>query len=581
MKFAALLSGGKDSVFALHEAARAAHEPVCVAQLVPAQREVEELDSWMFQTVGHSTVKQIAQSMGLPLVTRSIRGGSSMTSMNYKKTDGDEVEDLFQLLKSVRFHFPDVQAVVSGAVLSNYQRIRVESVCARVGLVSLAPLWQRDQATLLREINASVDAIIVKVAGMGLKTAFLGRTLRELEPVLMQNFRRWDTSPIGEGGEFETIAVDAPLFRERLEVEWQRADISRDDEYDPVGHLHVRFRPLVCAPARVIDSDAELYDDAPPAPMREETAPARSFEAGGADLAFVAAQGTGATFDEATRRTLDAIRRAARCHGGLDAIRFLWCDIGDLERFAEFNARYAECLGACALFPSRACFALAHTAAPAARRPVVGLVAALAPAPAENLHVRSISAWAPACIGPYAQLTRLGGGALLSGMIPLDAQTMELVAAAPAECAALVVRHSDAVRECARVPHAISCALVMLADAAAGAPAFPFPTVAVAARMPRGAPLELVPVCLASFEQTERSCAGFCDRFAFSLCEGRASDVPEGSLCVTFGTDVSTRSVRVEQGTLFIDLPVDAVFYGQRPVERATAVMSRAPPAAP
>jgi diphthine-ammonia ligase len=44
---------------------------------------------------------------------------------------------------------PDIEAVASGAIASDYQRLRVEDVCARLGLVSLAYLWHRPQEELL------------------------------------------------------------------------------------------------------------------------------------------------------------------------------------------------------------------------------------------------------------------------------------------------------------------------------------------------------------------------------------------------------------------------------------------------
>jgi diphthamide synthase (EF-2-diphthine--ammonia ligase) len=65
---------------------------------------------------------------------------------------------------------PEVEAVCSGAVLSDYQRNRIENVyyiifcsyycslivtnnsCSRLGLVSLAYLWRRDQSELLQAI---------------------------------------------------------------------------------------------------------------------------------------------------------------------------------------------------------------------------------------------------------------------------------------------------------------------------------------------------------------------------------------------------------------------------------------------
>lgn len=40
--------------------------------------------------------------------------------------------------------------------------------CGRLGLVSLAYLWRRDQGELLKEmIEAQVEAVVIKVAAMG------------------------------------------------------------------------------------------------------------------------------------------------------------------------------------------------------------------------------------------------------------------------------------------------------------------------------------------------------------------------------------------------------------------------------
>ncbi|MCI02302.1 meiotically up-regulated protein 71-like protein, partial [Trifolium medium] len=65
-----------------------------------------------------------------------------------------------------------VTAVCSGAIASDYQRLRVESVCSRLGLVSLAYLWKQDQSVLLNEMIANgIVAVTVKVAAMGLDPA--------------------------------------------------------------------------------------------------------------------------------------------------------------------------------------------------------------------------------------------------------------------------------------------------------------------------------------------------------------------------------------------------------------------------
>ena len=66
--------------------------------------------------------------MNLPLYRRSITGSLLIQSTYYRVTQGDETEDLYELLKEVKEHHPDVQGVSVGAILSNYQRIRVEHV---------------------------------------------------------------------------------------------------------------------------------------------------------------------------------------------------------------------------------------------------------------------------------------------------------------------------------------------------------------------------------------------------------------------------------------------------------------------
>jgi len=73
-----------------------------------------------------------------------------------------------------------VQAVASGAIFSNYQRLRVENVCQRLGLFSLSYLWYRDQEELLDEmIESEMDIRLVKTCSLGLTEAFLGNPIKE------------------------------------------------------------------------------------------------------------------------------------------------------------------------------------------------------------------------------------------------------------------------------------------------------------------------------------------------------------------------------------------------------------------
>ena len=141
MKLAALVSGGKDSCYALGLAQAAGHEVVVLLNLCPADATQEDTDSHCFQTVGHAAAPALAAVTGLPLLRRRLTGGSTSTTMAYAApVPGDEVEDLTALLVAAAARFPGLEGVVSGAVGSDYQRLRVEHAAGRAGLVALAPL---------------------------------------------------------------------------------------------------------------------------------------------------------------------------------------------------------------------------------------------------------------------------------------------------------------------------------------------------------------------------------------------------------------------------------------------------------
>ena len=87
-----------------------------------------DLDSYMYQTVGHEWIKLLAEALDLPLFQGYTKGQSVNRETNHFSPQvGDEVEDLFDLIKKVQDQL-EIDAVSSGAILSDYQRIRVENV---------------------------------------------------------------------------------------------------------------------------------------------------------------------------------------------------------------------------------------------------------------------------------------------------------------------------------------------------------------------------------------------------------------------------------------------------------------------
>ncbi|KAL6868425.1 DNA-binding protein SMUBP-2 [Trichoderma novae-zelandiae] len=241
----ALISGGKDSFFNLLHCIRHGHRIVALANLFPAATE-EDLNSFMYQTVGHEVIPLYAAATGLPLYRQPIRGGAlhherdyDFTSQEHKDASAkaDETESMLLLLRAIKARHPEANALCSGAILSTYQRTRVESVALRLGLVPLAYLWKypvlpspaneaADDTQLLRDMAvAGLDARIIKVASAGLDEGHLWERVSSTEGVnrvksALRKFGAAEGAALGEGGEFETLVVDGPplLFKKSISV---------------------------------------------------------------------------------------------------------------------------------------------------------------------------------------------------------------------------------------------------------------------------------------------------------------------------------------------------------------------------
>ncbi|KAK7532122.1 uncharacterized protein J3D65DRAFT_635832 [Phyllosticta citribraziliensis] len=270
----ALISGGKDSLFSILHCLAQGHEVVALANLYPAPAspdqpadvEGEDLDSFMYQTVGHSIIPLYEQALKLPLYRQPIYGGAVVTGREYAPqtenlSNEDETESLVPLLKKVLQDHPTANAVSTGAILSTYQRTRVESVCVRLGLASLGYLWQYPslppyaESSLLHDMGAvGQDARIIKVASGGIDTDFLWENVAARRTV--EKLRRaagrfgGEGAVLGEGGEFETLAVAGPR------ILWKGGRIEVHVDPEPVrgdgGSAVVRFTG-----AKVEDSAVE------------------------------------------------------------------------------------------------------------------------------------------------------------------------------------------------------------------------------------------------------------------------------------------------------------------------------------
>ena len=460
----ALVSGGKDGVLAaLDAASRADARVVCLANLSPGGGAADDVDSHCFQTVGHECVDGFAACAGVDVYRRRMRGSSRAIGMTYgRAVEGDEVEDLRATLRAVRRARPEVNAVCSGAILSDYQRLRVEAVCADLGLTSLAPLWRVPQREVLaRCAAAGVDARLVKVAAMGLDPRkHLGASIADVTEDLIAAEDAYGSHCAGEGGEFETLVVDCPLFvRGRLELTSTRTVKTSEDRFAPSAHLVCdAYEVVLKTGAETVPAGRVIWVEDDVAPSRSpevESPPRAEFVEAGTDcvavkdascllrhatsfvepymsvsLTAVVERGASTTHETCAEAIFLYMRELVSKAVGAERASEAWTKVAmthvyldDMSMFARVNGVYSKYMPSTA--PSaRACVA---TCLPEGAKVQVDCMFVLADGPRKSLHVQSISSWAPACIGPYGQSISVNGLAYVAGQIGMEPTTLDLV----------------------------------------------------------------------------------------------------------------------------------------------------------
>jgi diphthine-ammonia ligase len=199
MHVAVLSTGGKDSALALRRVLNEDYEVKYLVSMIPLRE-----DSWMFHYPNIHLVDLFAEAVEIPLVKAETSGIKEK-----------EVEDLKRLIEKL-----DVEGVVSGAIASDYQKTRIDKICRQLRMKSIAPLWHKKPLNILKEIlDLEFEVIITGVYAYGFNTEWLGRKIDEdtIEALIELN-REYDISLVGEGGEYETLVLDAPFFKKKIKI---------------------------------------------------------------------------------------------------------------------------------------------------------------------------------------------------------------------------------------------------------------------------------------------------------------------------------------------------------------------------
>ncbi len=192
--YAALLSGGKDSNFAIFEMHRRTGQLPCCAITVLAEK-----DDMIFHYENAAWAELQCTSMGIPWIpVKSIEKGLNIAVMNY-----------------------NVKELVTGGIASNFQRRKFSEIASQFKIKVVNPLWGMNQAEYMKLLPSSgFNYIIVKVASLGLGPEWLGKKMdSDATERLIGLSKKYRFNPSLEGGEGESFVLWMPLYKNRIYIE--------------------------------------------------------------------------------------------------------------------------------------------------------------------------------------------------------------------------------------------------------------------------------------------------------------------------------------------------------------------------
>lgn len=203
MKLGVLFSGGKDSIYSAWLMKKSGHELSCLISVWS-----KNTDSYMFHTPAIELTKKQSELMDIPIVVQ--------------ETIGEKEVELIDLEKAICLAIKEynIEGIVSGAVKSNYQLSRIEKICDKLKIKCFSPLWQKDQIELLNDlIENKFEILISAVAGYPLDDKWIGR---KIDNKFIQKIKiiskKYGINSAGEGGEYESLVVNCPLFSKKLDI---------------------------------------------------------------------------------------------------------------------------------------------------------------------------------------------------------------------------------------------------------------------------------------------------------------------------------------------------------------------------
>ena len=204
MRLACFFSGGKDSTYAIHLAKKQGHDVVCLLSIFAKSEE-----SHLLHYPNLRWTKLQSESMNIPQLT--IISNSNETN--------DELIVMEKLLQNAKEQF-QIDGLVHGGIKSKFQKEKFETLCLKLNLVCIAPLWEMDPKKYMNElIDSNFDFMMITVSSDGLDDQWLGKLILKSDIAILNNLSdKFGFNLNFEGGEAETFVIDCPLFSNPIKI---------------------------------------------------------------------------------------------------------------------------------------------------------------------------------------------------------------------------------------------------------------------------------------------------------------------------------------------------------------------------
>jgi len=203
LKLGVLFSSGKDSNYALYLMKRQKYDISCLITL-----RSKNPDSYMFHTPAIDLAELQAKSLDIPLMISETKG-----------EEEKELDDLKTAIKNAKTQF-GIEGIVTGALYSTYQRDRIEKICDKLGLKTFSPLWHIDQEEEMRQLlELGFKFMMTSVAAEGFDKSWIGKIIssKDIDRLSALN-KKIGINIAGEGGEYESLVVDSPIYSKRIVI---------------------------------------------------------------------------------------------------------------------------------------------------------------------------------------------------------------------------------------------------------------------------------------------------------------------------------------------------------------------------